>query len=378
LGSYDAVVFERVWSADVVARVRAALPGRTFIHVRGEHVLDDPPADYVCAGAPRQSVPALVDFLRGAACAAPEHTLVRKDGAWVPIGGPTLARPRARRFAPNLRPVVVDPAMFTSSRTFSVEGNVGCPYQADARDNPLYAGTVIPRRFGKGCAFCTSGNAYQAGPPAETAAAVLEQIRYVRAHAPELTRLVLKDQNPLAYLTEVVRTLADEGLGPFTLMLETRADWLTRNARRFDDALGAARAGGIRISPFLVGIESFSQAELDRYNKGTTAEANVEFIERLWSWRERYGETLDLESASFGFVLFSPWTTLDDLEQNLRAIRKTRFDELRGKVLLSRARLYPDTALYYLAARDGLLTGSYREGEDSSRRYGYYPAHPWR
>src|SRR5262249_20814492 len=121
-----------------------------------------------------------------------------------------------------------------------------------------------------------------------------------------------------------------------------------------------------------------SQPELDRYNKGTTAEANIEFIERLWGWRERHGEALDLTSASFGFVLFSPWTTLDDLEANLRAIQRTRFDALRGRVLLSRARLYPDTALYYLAARDGLLIDAHREGEDSSRRYGYYPAHPWR
>jgi hypothetical protein len=272
----------------------------------------------------------------------------------------------------------VNPEGFPASRTFSIQGNEGCPYQADARENPVYAGAQIPAGLGRGCAFCTTGNSYEAKPTREAAAFVLEQLRYVRAHAPALTRLVLKDQNPFAYLTEVVETVAAEGLGPFTLMLETRADWLMRSARRFDDALRAASAAAIRISPFLVGIENFSQPELDRYNKGIRAETNVEFIEWLWTLRDRYGETLDLESASFGFVLFSPWTTLDDLEANLRAIQRTRFDKLRGRVLLSRARLYPDTALYYLAERDGLFVDAYREGEDNARRYGYYPARPWR
>ncbi|MFT3769693.1 MAG: hypothetical protein QM820_30010 [Minicystis sp.] len=378
LDPYDTIVFERVWSAALVARLRAALPGRIFIHCRGEHVLDDPPADYICPGDLRQSLPALIDYIGGKAGAPPKGSLVKKDGAWIAAGLPSLAPPRPRRYAPNLRPVIVNPDGFPGSRTFSIQGNNGCPYQADARDNPIYAGAVIPEGLGRGCAFCTTGNDYEARPAADTARFVLEQLRYVRTTAPELQRIVLKDQNPFAYLTEVVQTLAAEGLGPFTLMLETRADWLTRSARRFDDALRAAKAGRIRISPFLVGIESFSQPELDRYNKGTTAEANIEFIERLWSLRERYGETLDLESASFGFVLFSPWTTLDDLENNLHAIQRTRFDKLRGRVLHSRARLYPDTALYYLAERDGLFIEAYREGEDASRRYGYYPARPWR
>lgn len=376
LAPYDAVVFERIWSAALVARLRAALPGRTFIHCRGEHVLDDPPADYLCPGDLRQDLPVLLDYLRGAVRAPPARALVKRDGAWVSAGAPGLPAPRPRRYAPDLRPVIVNPDGFPASRTFSILGNRGCPFQADARDNPAYAGVAIPAGLGRGCAFCTTGNDYEARPDA--AAFVLEQLRYLRAHAPELRRLVLKDQNPFGYLTEVVQTVAAEGLGPFTLMLETRADWLTRSGRRFDEALRAAQAGGIRIAPFLVGIESFSQPELDRYNKGTTALANEAFVERLWALRERHGETLDLESASFGFVLFSPWTTLDDLEANLRAIQRTRFDALRGRVLLSRARLYPDTALYYLAERDGLLVDAFREGEDASRRYGYYPAHPWR
>jgi hypothetical protein len=378
LRGHDVVVFERTWSKELIERLRGALPGRVFVHARGEHELEDPPADYLCAGDLRRTVPLLLSYLRGEARQPPEGTRALREGAWVPVGGPSLAPPRVRRYAPDLRPLVINPEGFPPTRTFSIQGNGGCPYQADARENPVYAGVEIPRGVGRGCAFCTTGNHYEGRPARETAASVLEQLRYLRSEAPELTRIVLKDQNPFAYLTEVVKTLAAEQTGVFTLLLETRADWLLRSARRFEEALAAAGPAGLRISPFLVGIESFSQPELDRYNKGISAETNVAFLEWLWALKGRFGEVLDLESASFGFVLFSPWTTLDDLETNLQAIRRTRFDRLRGRLLLSRARLYPDTALHYLARRDGLLVESFREGEDSSRRYGYYPAPPWR
>jgi hypothetical protein len=163
-------------------------------------------------------------------------------------------------------------------------GNAGCPFQLDARANPLYAGTQIPDQFGRGCAFCTTGNHYEAHPNDETAASVLEQIRYVRANAPELELLVLKDQNPFGYLTEVIERCEAERLSGFTLLLETRAEWFMRNAARFDRALQIAERIGVRIAPFLVGIENFSQPELDRFNKGTTAEANIEFLDTLWQW----------------------------------------------------------------------------------------------
>ena len=170
-----------------------------------------------------------------------------------------------------------------------------------------------------------------------------------------------------------------EGLSGFALLLETRAEWFLRNARRFDRACRVARRIGVRLAPFLVGIENFSQPELDRFNKGTPPPPTSSSSTRSGAWKERYGEALDLGHTAFGFILFSPWTTIDDLAANYDAIRRTHFDRLRGSVLLSRARLYPDTALYYLAERDGLLAEEFEsDADDASRRYGYYPSRPWR
>jgi hypothetical protein len=386
LAAYDPIVYERVWDAQLVARLREALADKTFIGLRGEHeLLETAPADIYCDGDPKQLLAPLLQWLRGERPHPPAGVLLRDAGAaggaasWAKPESPSDVPPRRIRYAPNLRPVVVNPESLPPVRTFSVMGNDGCPFQLDARDNPLYAGTNIPDGYGRGCAFCVTGNHYDGRPNAETAASVLEQIRYVRANAPEYRLLVLKDQNPFGYLTEVVEHCEAESLYGFTLLLETRAEWFLRNAQRFDRALAVARRSGVRLAPFLVGIENFSQPELDRFNKGITVATNIEFLETLWQWKARYGEALDLGHAAFGFILFTPWTTLPDLEANLAAIERTRFDRLRGSVLLSRARLYPDTALYYLAERDGVLADDYDSAaHDASRRYGYYPSRPWR
>src|SRR5207244_3427434 len=78
----------------------------------------------------------------------------------------------------------------------------------------------------------------------------------------------LKAQRPCAYLRDRLRGAAAEGLAPFTLLRETRADWFLRSESRFDEALEVAAVSGISLAPYLVGIENFSQPELDRFNKG--------------------------------------------------------------------------------------------------------------
>lgn len=378
LRAYAVVVYERVFSRELLLRLREALPGIPFVACDGEHALADPPAELVCGRDLHRDLPAILAHLRGEG-ALPPGTLVREGGRLVPASPVAPPPPLMPGFAPNLRPVVVNPEALPARRSFSLTGNPGCPYQADARDNPLYAGVALPEGTGRGCAFCVTGNQYQGSPPHETAARVLSQLRYLRAHAPELTELVLKDQNPFAWLTELVESCAAERLGGFTLLLETRADWLLRSEARFERALDAAGGAGIQLAPFLVGIESFSQAELDRFNKGTTAAANEAFLLRLAAWEQSHPRAFTLAHASFGFLLFTPWTTFEDLRQNLAAIRRTGLTRLRGSLLLSRARLYPDTALHWLAARDGLLAQSYGSpAENASQRYGYYPAVPWR
>ncbi len=356
LRPYPTILYERLWSAAIVTRIARDLPHVTLVRLLGEHDLSDAPANHVCPAEPA-AVVALLSALAG------------RDPPREPLP----------RHAPNLRPVYATEDARPRFSSFPITGNTGCPYQADARQNPLFQGTKIPEGAGKGCAFCTTGNHYEYKPRDEALAWALLQLRYLRANAPEIQAIVLRDQNPFYYLTELVEAAEAEKLGPFTLLIESRADWWLQNEARFTRALASARRSSIRLAPFLVGVENFSQPELDRFNKGATQETLVRFLESLRRWNADYAPAMDLSHAAFGFILFTPWTTLSDLRTNLACMRRTGMHELRGHLLLSRVRLYPDTALYWLAERDGLLADAYESPEDdASARYGYLPSRPWR
>jgi len=352
LRKYPTIVYERVWSAALIRTLAESLPGSRFVRMIGEHEIGAP-ADEVCA--PDELVSVIAHLL--------DHPL-----------GETREGPR-----PNLAPVYVADEDRPERPSYPIKGSGGCPYSADARENPIYEGLAIPERFGRGCAFCTTGNEYEHKKPGDALASTLDQLRYVRAEAKHIETLVLRDQNPFAYLTELIEAAEEERLGPFTLLVESRADWWLQNSKRFERALGSARRSSIRLAPFLVGVENFSQRELDRFNKGIPAELNVRFLHQLRAWATEYAPAVDLGQGAFGFILFTPWTTLDDLRINFEKIEETKLHELRGRLLLSRARLYPDTALYYLAERDGLLIEQYASrADDASARYGYLPARPFR
>jgi hypothetical protein len=93
------------------------------------------------------------------------------------------------------------------------------------------------------------------------------------------------------------------------------------------------------------------------------------------AWRAAHPRALRYAHFGFNHITFTPWTTLDDLAANAAGLRRTRLDRRRGGLLRSRARLYPDTALYHLARRDGLLVPG---SEDAQNRHGYLPPAAWR
>lgn len=356
LRGYPTIVYERLWDTAIVERLARELPEATLVRLIGEHDLSRAPSHHVCPADPLAVV----------------HLLNRLADRPTFVG-------ELPRYAPNVQPLYVTKDARPTAPSFPITGNIGCPYQTDARTNPIFAGVDIPKDFGRGCGFCTTGNHYEYKPKDEALDWALVQLRYLRTHAPELQTLVLRDQNPFYYLTEFIEAAEKEKLGPFTLLIESRADWWLQNSGRFVRALEAAKRSAIKLAPFLVGIENFSQPELDRFNKGETSETLIKFLGALHRWHADYAPAMDLSHAAFGFILFTPWTTIDDLRTNLECIRQTGMDRFRGHLLLSRVRLYPDTALYWLAKRDGLLVDDYaRPEDDASTRYGYLPAKPYR
>lgn len=104
------------------------------------------------------------------------------------------------------------------------------------------------------------------------------------------------------------------------------------------------RAGLVRV---FVGIESGMQTVLDRYNKGTTVEQNVNAINII----KRLGIAWDI-----GFILYDPDTTFEELKENIRFIRETTLYRYpAATLLLNGLTVYPGTPIEQIMKDNGRL-----------------------
>lgn len=98
-----------------------------------------------------------------------------------------------------------------------------------------------------------------------------------------------------------------------------------------------------------VGIESGSDHELTLYRKRATAEENHQILNLL--------DEAGFDTSFFGYILYGPYSTKEDLVQNIEfLIRHNTWNLL---LYLSKLRVYYKTDLYHKILQDGLLKDTY-------------------
>lgn len=384
---FEVLVFHRIWDAELPRTLRRLLHDRgrrpvLALHRTKETGATDP-YDCVLGGEALQALraiahaPAPLDLSRIAGL-----THRGPDGAWVdnPPGEREPVIPRWERTS-NFRRIRVNPEVAGRPPAVVIHGNPGCPYRKPVSTVPAWRRlTLDPKTTNtRGCAFCDVNLAEEWRHVPEIAAHCVRQIRRVQSDLPDAYEMILLDQDPFPYLPDLLRGLAAAGARPLHLLIQARADLFLKRTEVFEQALALARAGGHRLSPFLVGIENFHQPTLDFYNKGVTVETNVQVLDYLEEVGPRFADVVDLDKMSPGFILWHPWVTMESLRVNLDALANTKLMRFRGEVVLSKIRLYPDIPFYWKAKEDGLLLPAYgARGLDSSVRYGYSEEHPYR
>ncbi len=88
------------------------------------------------------------------------------------------------------------------------------------------------------------------------------------------------------------------------------------------------------LAGVFLGIESFSQAVLDRYNKKETVEEHIRAIAVL----NELGITINP-----GFICFDPWTTASEMQQTIRVMKNIDFPSLQS--INSKLTCYRGTAI---------------------------------
>jgi hypothetical protein len=360
--------------ADVVLVEDDALPGlgpalrargvRTICLASPQRV---PPSGDYDAVLPSWSRTAVLDALLGGPSPAGKLDVVQTGGAG--------RAPGAAWSNPALHwPAVVwedaDGALHPYARV-AVVSNAGCPWSASASDNPAFDGvSLAPEQRSAGCTFCAQGGDYSSLPVADYPGWIAQQLRWLHAKAPT-TQAVLGDEAG-ADVAPAVLIGFDEGeLTGLDLLVKGRVERLARSTARIEAGIAEARRTGARLVLYLVGLENLSDAELLRFNKGVTAAQIEAVIVALDDLEAQHPDAFVFRrTATHGFLLFTPWTTLDDLAANLQAARRVDLTALAPKAPVSRLRLFDWQPLSSLAAHDDLSLDAWPDGT-LRKHFGY-------
>jgi hypothetical protein len=373
---FDVLVFHRIWDADLPRTLRKLLQDRglrpVFALHRTKEIGATDPYDCVLGASALEALraiaraPAPLDpsGIAGLTHRGPDGDLVDN-----PPGEQEPVIPRWERTS-NFRRIRVNPDVAGRPPAVVIHGNPGCPYRKPVSTVPAWRRLKLdPKTTNtRGCAFCDVNLSEEWRHVPEIAEHCVRQIRRVQSDLPDAYEMILLDQDPFPYLPDLVRGLAAAGCGPVHLLIQARADLFLKRTDVFEQALALARAGGHRLSPFLVGIENFHQPTLDFYNKGVTVETNVQVLDYLEDVGPRFADVVDLDKMSPGFILWHPWVTMESLRVNVEALAKTKLMRFRGEVVLSKIRLYPDIPFYWKAKEDGLRAPGSPGGLHLARR----------
>jgi len=322
--------------------------------------------------------------VRAMLCYLDEHYGPEREGRReLPNEGAIRAdvSPLEAPFAPLLRWTGITGEKRPEPNTWFLRANEGCPYKTEYGESGAEYLEGQRELTLKGCNFCRVGGNYnQVGDRDQLTDALADQIAHVRQRAPHVERFIIGDTYPTPYLALLLEKLAERRVSHCQILAQARPDWFLKIAARLEGLIPSLEERNIQLVFYLIGFENFSQDELDRMDKGLTVEQNLETIERLNAFERAHPKAFSARRyTSHGFILFNPWTTIDDLAKNAEITEQIEFYRFKSHFLLTRTRLYPYLPIFHKAKSEGLLIERYLDSQRSSaRRVGYSPEYPWR
>ena len=379
-GPWDLLVLERLWSKELLTRLKRAAGDPPIVMSPWQPPPDWDEVTHRISPPSRATLKSLLEQVSSGTSSEPPNLYRRSpQGRWLP---PVETHPLRiqEQFSPPVhfaydavRVFGLPPQEVTKTRYLML--NMGCPYRGAANTSDFLDGLTLPTTWGaSGCTFCNVGP-YEAQTASERSTLIETQLRALATHG-DYERLVVIDEfvfRDLDVLAEAIASYAPQGV---EVMVRARVDYLETYRDELTQALKRLDGHG-SITPYLVGFENFSDDELRRYNKGQSAAQTLAAAKTLIALSKRW-DNLNL-SPSQGFILFGPWTTLEDLKRNADALADVDFRALRGGITRSKLRLNPDAALVAKARADGLLLDTHRRAdEDNAAATGYQAELPYR
>ncbi|MCM2303926.1 MAG: nitrogenase component 1, partial [Elusimicrobia bacterium] len=238
-----------------------------------------------------------------------------------------------------------------------------CSYLTRAADNPFYRDLKLPSAT-MSCSFCDSGPGKAHARPfiGDAASFAARQVLAACAQRASGERLVFEVSGSELWrrLEDFIDALVKGGAKGAELLFMPRVDDLLAAREAVGRCLPRLAESGLSMRVYGMSVENFSEAENRRLNKGITAEQVHEAAAFMLETSRRWPERFLLSPGGLSMILFTPWTTLEDLRVNLENIERCSLID-PSFALSRRLQLFPGRPVTLLAERDGLLAKDRRD-----------------
>ena len=206
---------------------------------------------------------------------------------------------------------------------------------------------------------------------------IKKQIKLTTDNNGLINKFIVTDRIFYHYFSDIIAFLESSYKKDIEIYIQSRADILNFKFDEMKEILNRISDKNIKIYVYLVGFENFSQNILDILNKNITVGEIIRCIENLIYLEDRYPGTFLARTGSHGFIMFTPWTTLDDLKRNIHYIKKYDFRRFSSNYDERYLRLTPDIPLYYKAKEEGLIIDEKNYSGNAQKR-GYVLDYKWK
>jgi len=357
-------------SASFATRVREAT-GAVVATFGSRLLLEVPEVDYVISEPDPLACLELAEVVAGERNPSRVASLSWRDGDEVRCSGVPLhnmfeiftAAPLAYDLFVRLGPGVP-----VESRKH-IAGDWGCVYRRSPLPAAEWSKGIPTHVFGGGCTFCSRpGSAPLDWDLKEHVLG--KQLDQVLAAFPDLSKLIVIDEQALSYADRLARLLHPRPLDGVSVLLSGRLDHLVRHREKLEEALDILHRK-CSVSLYQFGLENLSDSTLVRFNKGLKYD-DIRNSLKIMDELSATHANLEVE-RSFGFILFDPWTTVDELRENVERSREIGLDRYRGRAAMTSVRLLPEMPMYWQARAEGLVDDHLQASD-----FGYSVNSGWR
>ncbi|MCX5795142.1 MAG: hypothetical protein NTY77_06590 [Elusimicrobia bacterium] len=271
--------------------------------------------------------------------------------------GPRLQEPGLlERLTPSFARLVLNGAPWAAQPLIRVVTGTRCSYRSRVAENRFYRRLGLPMPA-MSCAFCQAGSIpvekYVADEAAFAARVVAAAVRS-RSRCAAETHFEFIGCGLWRRCDELIAALLRLGVRGAELSFMPRIDEFLAKRAALARLLPRLARHGLALRLYGMGVENFSPAENLRLNKGITADQVHEAADFIVRATARWPGQFRYPNRHFSMILFTPWTSLQDLRLNLAGISRCPLVD-HAAALRGRLQLFPGRPITRLAEKDGLV-----------------------